>query len=62
MFVSQTYLSEFTSMKVVLLFLEVKYWKAAADEEFMLLQKNNTWTLQDFLSGYVFIFCKWVFK
>lgn len=62
MFASQTYPSEPTSMKAALSSLEAKHWKAAADEEFMSLQKNNTWTLQDLPPGHVPISCKWVFK
>lgn len=41
---------------------EVQHWRAAADEEFRSLKKNNSWTLQDLPKGRTSISCKWIFK
>ena len=37
-------------------------WKAAMQEEFSSLQKNNTWELVDLTPGRKLVQCKWVFK
>lgn len=42
--------------------LESNQWQKAMEEEFMSLQKNNTWTLCDLPPGKKAIPCKWVFK
>lgn len=62
MLATQPYLDEPASMKAALSSPEAEHWKAAADDEFKSLQKNNTWTLQDLPPGRVPISCKWVFK
>ena len=37
-------------------------WKTAMKEEFISLQKNNTWELVDLSPGRKLVQCKWVFK
>ena len=37
-------------------------WKTTMEEEFSLLQKNNTWELVDLPPRRKLVQCKWVFK
>ena len=37
-------------------------WQTTMKEEFILLQKNNTWELVDLPLGRKLVQCKWVFK
>ena len=37
-------------------------WQTAMKEEFISLQKNNTWELVDLPPGRNLVQCKWVFK
>ena len=37
-------------------------WKTIMKEEYISLQKNNTWELVDLLPGRKLVKCKWVYK
>ena len=37
-------------------------WQTAMEEEFISLQKSNTWELVDIPPGRKLVLCKWVYK
>lgn len=39
-----------------------EYWKQAMTDQFLALQRNNTWTLAPLPAGRKAIGCKWIFK